>query len=211
MGIEPLWYRPGGFRRVVLVSGHVTDRDGRARERFPESAVGDVRRRIADELDEIGVGPDDLLVCGGARGADLLAAEEALRRGCTVWVLLALPADDFVRTSVAADGTDWEARFWRVLQRAPVWFLDDEPHDAVDDDGVFAAANDWMLRVAHAQAHGEELHVIVVWDGERADGPGGTAEMVDAARATGAEVTVVPPAPHEQGDEPESSSQRQPT
>lgn len=192
----PLWYRPGGFRRVALVSGHVTDAPERQPARFPEAVVPDVRHRLRLKLDdEIGLGPGDLLVCGGARGADLLAAEEALARGCTVWVLLALSPQRFVETSVAMSGTDWESRFWRVLQRAPAWCLADEVAEPLDGDDVFAAANDWMLRVAlkQAAADGDALHVIVVWDGAGAGGPGGTAEMVDAARAAGAEVTVMSP------------------
>ena len=177
----------------MLVSGHVTDTPDRNPPRFPEAAVEDVRSRLAEELDRIGIGPSDLLICGGARGTDLLAAEEALRRCSTVWVLLALAPEEFVRSSVATEGRDWESRFWHLLQRAPAWHLEEELQDPPQGDEVFVRANDWMLKVAKAQAIAEDFHVIVVWDGEGAAGPGGTGEMVELARMAGADFTVLHP------------------
>ncbi|HET9517847.1 MAG TPA: hypothetical protein VFO77_08990, partial [Actinoplanes sp.] len=61
--------------RVVLVSGHLVDGPERPEPRFPADQVSWVTDRVADVLDLWRVGPGTTLVCGGARGADIIAAE----------------------------------------------------------------------------------------------------------------------------------------
>jgi hypothetical protein len=136
------------------------------------------------------VGPDHLLICGGARGGDLIAAEAALELGATVWLLLAHPPDEFERTSVAGSDPRWVERFWRMIQRAPTWVI--PPDRAGEHDDVHAATNTWMLELARTQSTGPP-RLMVVWDGRAAVQPGGTADMVAQSRRAGAEVIVIDP------------------
>jgi hypothetical protein len=186
--------RRTGFRSVVVVTGHMTDGPDRAEPRFPESETTRVGGEVGAQLDEWSIGRDDLLICGGARGGDLLGAAAALDRGATVWVFLASPPDEFEQSSVAGADPKWVERFWSVLQRAPSWTLEEAGVEATDDDR-FAAVNAWMLKEAAFHAEGGQLRVLAVWDGSGAGGTGGTAEVVEAARQKGNSVAVIDPRP----------------
>src|SRR5690349_13768888 len=67
--------------RVVLASGHMVDLPDRATPRFPVDQVSRVTAEVQDALGAWDVGPGSTVVCGGARGADLIVAEQALARG----------------------------------------------------------------------------------------------------------------------------------
>ncbi len=191
--------RVRGFGNVVVATGHMTDAPGREAPRFPESQVEEVTRHVGELFARWQLGAGDLLICGGARGGDIIAAEQAAERGCEVWLLLANPPDQFERHSVDGGAPGWVARFRRLLAATPWWVLDaPRPSDGlagsddVPDDRVYEAANEWMLRVASRQAPGA-FRVIAVWDGKAAAGVGGAGHLVDEAAAMGAVVEVVDP------------------
>lgn len=156
---------------AVLVSGHLVDTADRRIPRFPQDRVGHVAERIRDTFDEWGVGPGTNVFTGGARGADILAAEEAVRREARLVLCLAMPVAEFERRSVDLPGTDWALRFRRLLGVADVEVLD----HAVNST-VYARANTWMIQ--QARRIDPRPYAIVVWDGRRGDGPGGTADFV---------------------------------
>jgi hypothetical protein len=134
-----------------------------------------------------GVGPATTLVTGGARGADILAAEAARARGARLRFVLALPPREFVAASVALPGTDWARRFWDLLRDADVEVVGGA------GDAVFALTNARVLEVARAlDAH---PYAIVVWDGRGGDGPGGTADFVRRLGAAGERLVVIDPTP----------------
>ena len=89
--------RPG----VVIVSGHMVDTPDRPRPRFPPERVPRVAGEVQAALERWDVGPGTTLVTGGARGADIVAAEAARARGARLRLVLACRPDDFVRVSVA--------------------------------------------------------------------------------------------------------------
>ncbi|MBN6050991.1 hypothetical protein JYK22_03505, partial [Nonomuraea sp. RK-328] len=180
---------------ALIVSGHLVDMPGRRPPRFPQSVAG----RVAAEMDAVfgewGIGPDTTVVCGGARGADLIGAELALRRGARVVVCLALPPEEFVRESVdmpGPAGAEWRERFAAVTARAEVLPPPDaqargeaDAEDGAEPDvhaharvdaRVFARANARMVETARALDPG--LRAVVVWDGRAGDGPGGTGDLV---------------------------------
>ena len=162
--------------RVLWVSGHRTDDAGRLRPRFPEERAGWVRERIARWFSQHDVGPSWTVLTGGARGADLIAAEEALRLGAHVQLCLALEPAEFLRRSVC-DGPNselWEQSFAYVSSRATVEVLPIRANGS-SDSSVFAQANSWMLAKLEAA---DEPHALLVWDGA-AGSEGGTG---DAAR-----------------------------
>lgn len=160
--------------RVVLATGHMVDLPDRVTPRFPTDQVPRVAAAVREALAAWQVGPDTTVVSGGARGADLIVAEEASARGARIVLCLALAPEEFVEQSVDIPGTDWAARFERIAGTADVRVLADA--DRAGSDDVFTRANAWMVDVA--RAIDPRPHVVVVWNGGRGDGPGGTADMV---------------------------------
>src|SRR5687768_9070697 len=119
--------------KVVLASGHVVETPDRPTPRFPPDQVPrtvDVR----DALRGWDVGPSTTVVTGGARGADLIVAEEGMARGARVVICLALPQDEFERRSVELPGSDWVSRFRKVLKVADIRLLSDHIGAVPDDD-----------------------------------------------------------------------------
>ena len=159
---------------VVLATGHMVDLPDRATPRFPADQVPRVTAEVRDALTAWRVGRESTVVCGGARGADLIVAEEAQARGARILLCLALPREEFVERSVDIPGTDWLDRFDRIAALADVRVFDGADSEGTDD--VFARANAWMVDVA--RSIDPHPHAVVVWDGRRGDGSGGTADMV---------------------------------
>ncbi|MFJ8207542.1 hypothetical protein [Micromonospora chalcea] len=158
---------------VVLASGHLVDRPDRRAPRFPERIVPLVASAIADALDRWQVAEGSVVVCGGARGADMLSAEAALARGAQVILCLAAPTEEFVAESVRLPGTEWEERFRRLLSHAEV------RHIPTTNMGTnkFARTNAWMVGTVRELT--STPYALLVWDGEVGDGPGGTQDMVE--------------------------------
>lgn len=176
--------------KVVLASGHLTDGPGRTAPRFPESSVVRIRAEIRRQLEDWGLGAGDLLICGGGRGGDLLAAEQALELKASVRLCLALPREQFVARSVALPGTDWLARFDKVASASDVRVQ--EPPAA--PDRVFEAANDWMVSDAR-EAGASEVYALVVWDGQGSRRPGGAADFAHRAAMAGITLYGIDPTP----------------
>ena len=178
--------------RVVLGTGHMVDLPDRPEPRFPADQVPRVTDEVRAALATWQVGRESTIVCGGARGADLIVAEEAHARGARVVLCLALPPDEFVERSVDIPGTDWTARFQRIAQVADTRVLDGT---AGGRDDVFGRANAWMVEVARSLD--ESPHAIVVWNGRKGDGPGGTKDMVWhlGVQGPGPRVRVIDPTP----------------
>jgi hypothetical protein len=161
---------------IVVVSGHMIDAPDRKEPRFPPSQVERVSRELDEAFDTWGVGPGTTVLCGGARGADILAAEAGLRHGASVHVCLALPPDEFERCSVVLPGTDWATRFRSLLERAEVEVAAGANDTSTDDADVFERANARLVELAKSRT--DRPYAALVWDGRRGDGPGGTADLV---------------------------------
>jgi hypothetical protein len=170
----------------------MTDAPDRARPRFPESEVSRVRTEVNAVLRSWNLGANDLLICGAARGGDLIAATAARSLGATVWALLAHTADKFVTDSVEGGDPAWVEEYWRLLQHAPSWDLTDIAAFA-DRTDVYAATNEWMLATATHQAHNTALNLMAIWDGTDAGGTGGTAHMITEANQQNATIKVIDP------------------
>jgi tetratricopeptide (TPR) repeat protein len=187
-----------GHRRVFLASGHMTDRPGREHPRFPQEreTIGRVRDAIAAQLDRWQAGPDDLALCGGARGADLLFAEICLQRGAHVRLLLPLLEGDFLRESVRLPGTDWEDRYFAVKAKAEVWYQLHRLGPPPEGESAFARNNLWILNTARIEAPPPPeppFSAVLVWDGKQGDGPGGTSHFAQQIDRLGGRRAVVDP------------------
>ena len=179
--------------KVLLVSGHMIDKPDRESPRFPPSEVPRVTRQVEAALREWGVGPETTVICGAARGADLIAAERAHALGARIKLVLARPADDHVEKSVDLPGTDWAQRFRHMLTISDVQELSGTAED------VYGAANDRMIELGRETARREsaELLVLLIWNGRTGDGEGGTRDVVAKLgfAGPGPHVRVIDPTP----------------
>ena len=180
---------------VMLFSGHLTDAPDRATPRFPAELEAKVRARIATMLDRWEVGPGDIGICGGARGGDILFAEDCLQRGVAVRLEIALPHEAFLRSSVRVDGDQraWEQRY-RALVDHPAVTVNVAAECVPEDIDPFAAANQRMITIARELAGDDGFLVLVLWD-ERRDVQlsGGTSDFVTSVEALAQEMAIINP------------------
>ena len=185
------------FRTVLVASGHMIDAPGRPRERFPPRKEGAVRERLDAQLQSWGTGEGDLVICGGARGADMLVAELCAERGAEVWLMLPLADGPFLEKSVRLPGSDWEGRHFalRELPNVELFRQGDRLGAPPRDASVFARNNLWMLNTARVEADGPaRLHALLVWDRQpTGDGPGGTSDFARRVQELGGRLAVVDP------------------
>src|ERR1700723_4631444 len=111
-------FSPQPPRKVVLCSGHMTDAPGREKPRFPPAKEPIAAQAIAGALADLHVGPDDLCICGGACGGDLLFAEAALARSALPDIYIPFEEPTFLETSVDFANKDWRARFFAAKARS---------------------------------------------------------------------------------------------
>jgi len=113
-----------------------------------------------------------------ARGADQIFARVVLDLGGQVEVVL--PAEDYRERKVTPDNA---AVFEDLLASATI--VRTLPFDTSNRDAYMAASETVLTTVDH---------IVAVWDGQPANGHGGTGDVVAAARERGTPVTVVWPA-----------------
>jgi hypothetical protein len=186
--------------KVVVCSGHMIDQPNRKEPRFPPYKEAVARQQIAEQLSIWGIGRGDLAICGGAQGADLLFAECCVALGAQVYLLIALPEEEFLRRSVHLEGADWEDRYFEVAKKSNVskflqedFFKNFSPElKAIDN--VFARNNLWMLHTALDSVRTGELFALLIWD-EKAtgDGPGGTSDFEQRIRQSHGTVAIINP------------------
>jgi hypothetical protein len=179
------------YRRVVLTSGHLIDAVDRATPRFPPCLEPVVAYEIEAILDRWAIGPEDLVVNGAARGADIIFAESGHRRGAGLEFVLAFPPDEFERTSVALPRSIWAQRFRYLLSQHPYSVI--PPATDLRPSDEYARANLALLRRGQDLCPPGELYVGLVWDEQPAEGRGGTAEFARLAASTGAPMAIINP------------------
>ncbi len=172
-------------RQVILFSGHMIDVPDRPTKRFPAEKESVAAQEIAESLDSLGAGPEDLALTQGASGGDLLFLEACRQRNVRLQLLLPFPEPEFIQRSIlpSADGDKWRERFYRLKSG-----LKDEPRIMPDELGPlpkgvnpFERCNRWLLYTA--LSHGiNKVRFICLWDGGGGDGPGGTAHMYEEVK-----------------------------
>lgn len=165
----------------------MVDAPGRPLPRFPEQLVDSAAQRIAQVLDGLGAGPDDLAYTQGACGGDLLFTEACQARGVPVQWMQPFEEPEFIRRSVALRGAHWRARYDRARARLdrPVLSMPALAAAAVGDP--FERCNQGLLE--RALAHGaDRLRMVVLWNGEDGEGRGGADHLVRMSRALGCPV-----------------------
>lgn len=168
-------------RRVFLFSGHMIDHPARPQPRFPADKEHVARRAIERKLDELNVGHDDLAMCGGACGGDLLFAEAVVARGARLEIRIPFDEPTFLARSVTFAGNHWRDRFYAVKshENARMLVMPEVLGPCAEDTDPYARNNLWQLE--EALAFGRlKVHFICLWNREKGDGPGGTQHMYDA-------------------------------
>jgi hypothetical protein len=165
-------------RQVFLFSGHMIDAPDRPTPRFPSEKESIAAQKIAEALDQLGAGPDDLALTQGACGGDLLFTEACQQRGVRVYWLQPFAEADFIQKSVVPCGEAWCERFFSAkaklaspIRSAPEYLGEPPPHA-----DPYERCNLWLLSSALACGV-DKVRFICLWNGGGGDGPGGTAHM----------------------------------
>ncbi len=173
---------PESIAISLLFTGHMIDLPDRPEPRFPASLEPAARERIGAAIERaVSELPDRSVVLGfasGARGGDILFHEECRTRKIDTVIVLPFEPDQFVIRSVeGVPEGEWRKRFWDLWNATPTW------HRHVlglsQTDEAYAICNTELLEMAGR--HGP-VHLIALWDGKGADGPGGTADLVSRLR-----------------------------
>jgi hypothetical protein len=174
----------GPPRKVVLFSGHLIDAPGRADPRFPPDKEPIAARAIDEALADLGVGPSDLAICGGACGGDLLFAEAALARRARLEIYIPFDEATFLEKSVDFADRDWHARYFAAKATAVLNVAPSELGPLQDGDDAYERNNRWMLDSA-LRFGADKVDFVCLWNGASGDGPGGTRHMMDEVRKRG--------------------------
>ena len=146
--------------------------------RFPPTMESVAREAIAERLDAISAGGNDLAVCSGACGGDLIFAEAVLARGLALEVYLPFNVDSFAQHSVDFAGEDWRRRFYAVLASSALHLMPTERPPLTEGQDPYEEVNLWMLEAA-ARFAAYKVVFIALWNGQGGDGPGGTQHMLE--------------------------------
>jgi hypothetical protein len=175
---------PQAPRKVVLFSGHMIDAPGRAKPRFPPDKEPIAAEAIADALAGLDVGPQDLCICGGACGGDLLFAEAALARSALLEIYIPFEEPTFLEKSVDFAKSDWRARFFAAKSRSALHVAPLELGPLPEGENAYERENRWMLDAA-MRFGPDKVELVCLWNGEGGDGPGGAQHMMEEVRQRG--------------------------
>jgi hypothetical protein len=171
-------------RKIALFSGHMIDAPDRATARFPPDKVPVAAAAIVAALADLGFGSQDLAICGGACGGDLLFAEAALARGARLELYIPFEEAIFFEKSVDFADSNWRARFFAAKGRGVLHVAPRELGPTPDSEDPYERNNRWMLDAA-SRFGPDEVNFICLWNGEGGDGPGGTRHMMEEVRNMG--------------------------
>ena len=179
-------------RQVFLFSGHMIDAPDRQEPRFPADKEKIAADAIAAKLDELGAGPEDLALCGGACGGDLLFAEACLKRGLRLEFRIPFDEPTFIQHSVAFAPGNWTDRFYRVKgdPKTKLFILPRELGPVPKGANPYARDNLWQLYSALAWGP-DKVRFVCLWNRKGGDGAGGTQHMYETVQKYAGRVYVL--------------------
>jgi tetratricopeptide (TPR) repeat protein len=179
-------------RQVLLFSGHMIDKPDRKEPRFPPSKETLAADAISATLQRLEAGSDDIGLCSGACGGDLLFAEACLTRNIPVILHLPVNVPAFIEASVAFADDNWTERFYAVKKNplTTTRVIDDELGPAPKGVDPYSRNNLWLLYTALAYGP-DKSRFITLWNGREGDGPGGTKDMVEKVKKHCGQVLVL--------------------
>jgi tetratricopeptide (TPR) repeat protein len=169
--------------QVFLFSGHMIDAPDRRDPRFPADKEKIAGSAIAARLAELKAGPDDLALCGGACGGDILFGEACLALGMRLEVRIPFDEPAFLQKSVAFAGEDWTHRYFALKgnSRTRLLRMPDELGALPKGENPFGRNNLWQLYSALAWGP-EKVRFVCLWNRKGGDGPGGTEHMYETVK-----------------------------
>jgi hypothetical protein len=158
----------------------MVDREDRLAPRFPADKREIAGQAIGELLDGLSVAEDDLGMCGGACGGDLLFADAMLARGADVEIRLPFSERKFVAESVTYAGKDWRELYCAVTASHGVRLLKMPDVLGPPPEGLnaYERLNFWQLCAAFSFG-AERVHCVCLWDLSAGSGPGGTRHMYE--------------------------------
>jgi hypothetical protein len=180
--------------RVLLFSGHMIDAPDRPEPRFPADKEPSAARKIAEALEQLGAGPEDLAYCQAAAGGDLLLLEACQRRGLRCQVLLPFPEAEFIQRSIlpSVGGDKWRERFFKMKEQLkdPIRIMPVELGPKPKGVDPYERCNLWLLYTTLASGL-DKVRFVCLWNGGGGDGPGGTAHMYNEVKQRTGRVTWI--------------------
>lgn len=181
-------------RQVFLFSGHMIDAPGRPTPRFPAEKEAAAAQKIAEVLNQLGAGPDDLVLTQGACGGDLLFTEACQQRGVKVQWLQPFNEPEFIQKSVVCSSEVWRERYMMAKAKLNLGIRSAPEQLGPSPAGVnpYERCNLWLLYTALSYGI-EKVRFVCLWDGGGGggDGPGGTAHMYEEVNRRTGRVTRI--------------------
>jgi len=182
-------------RRVFLFSGHMVDKPGRAEPRFPPALVPAAAARLAEELEKLEAGPEDLAFSQASAGGDLLFVEACQKRGVKCRIRLPFDEPKFIAESItpSTDGAAWRDRYYEAvgkLEKDALRIMPEQLGPLPDGVSEYERCNLWLLYSAMSCGI-DKVRFVCLWNGARGDGPGGTAHMYDSVNSRTGRVTWI--------------------
>ncbi len=172
---------------VFMFSGHMIDSPSRPKPRFPATMEPEAKRRIEAVLERLGAQSGCRAICGGiACGGDILFLESCLARGMVADIYLPFDPPGFIQDSVNFAGDRWVERFYAIANHpdATIHLQPERLGKVPDGEDIYSRNNRWTLY--NALTHRIDcMRLLVLWDGQGGDGPGGTDDMVQQVRQLG--------------------------
>jgi len=167
---------------IFLFSGHMIDSPERTEKRFPNDKkyIDIAANSIAAKLDKLGANKNDLALCGGACGGDLLFAESCLERNLNLEIRIPFDIPTFLQKSVTFAGENWQEKFYKLKNnpKTKLYVMSDELGMIPKGIDAYARNNLWQLYTALSYTP-ERVRFICLWNRKEGDGPGGTKDMYD--------------------------------
>jgi hypothetical protein len=179
-------------RYVFLFSGHMIDAPDRLHPRFPASKEPVASKAISSKLDELGAGPADICLCGGACGGELLFAEACLARRIHLQIRIPFDEPTFLKNSVTFAGGSWIDRYYAVKNNklTALFVMPEELGPTPGDANPYEKNNLWQLYTAFSKGT-RRVRFICLWDGKGGDGPGGTKHLYEEVKNGGGQAYMI--------------------
>jgi hypothetical protein len=173
--------------QIFLFAGHMLDQPNRSKPRFPAEMEHEATQRLQAALEKLGANSNCIAIAPGlACGGDLIFVEACLQRSMKINIYLPFEPAKFVRDSVSFAGDLWVERFYTALNHPNITLhLQPDRLGAVPlGDDPYERNNRWAL-YSTLVYDVRSVRLIVLWNGQGGDGPGGTADMVQQVRQLG--------------------------
>lgn len=179
---------------LLAHAGNRIDAEDRPEPRFPTAQVGMVTAVIARVLGDL---RPSSVVSAAANGADLIVLAEAQRLGIATHVVLPLPAEVFLETSVAGPDPKWVELYCQVLDTAGTTVGSTvESLDLAAESEWYLVANGLILERARTVArHDEAIIALTVRPMEGETPPSAVDEFARLASEAGLTVLTLDPRP----------------